>query len=110
MTAVISSQFRLSPSMVAAVCSAHGHRGDECVLACAGISAGCRSLHSDEKGSTQRLPVSMVNYEISLWAAEPGERLGFWADVGSAGLVSNTNTLQELMLTEGAFITLLEFV
>ena len=76
MTAVISPQLRLSLGMVFAECSAHGYRGDECVLACAGISAGRRSLHSDEKGSTQRLPVSMVNYEISLWAAEPRERLG----------------------------------
>lgn len=63
-------------SVVVAVCSAHGYWGDECVLACAGISAGRTSLHSDEKGSTQRPLVSMVNYEISLWAAEPWERLG----------------------------------
>lgn len=61
--------------MVATVCSALGCRGDECVLACAGISAGRRSLHSDVKGSTQRLAVSMVNDEISLWAAEPRETL-----------------------------------
>lgn len=75
MTAVISPQLWLALSMVAAaVGSAHGYRGDECVLACAGISAGRRSLHSDVKGSTQRQPVFMVNYEISLRAAEPRER------------------------------------
>lgn len=66
MTAVISSAFSLCGN-----CSTRGYRGDECVLASAGISAGGGSLHSDEKGSTQRLPVSMVNYEISLWAAQP---------------------------------------
>lgn len=66
MTAVISSAFFLCGSR-----SARGYCGDEFVLASAGISAAGGSLHSDEKDSTQRLPVSMLTYEISLWAAQP---------------------------------------
>lgn len=86
-SAVISPRCCLfSQRGVAAVWSAHGCRGDECVLAFAGISAGRGSLHSDVKGSTQRQAVffSVVNYEIGLWAAEPGETLRSGADVGSA--------------------------
>lgn len=86
-SAVISPRCCLfSQRGVAAVWSAHGCRGDECVLAFAGISAGRGSLHSDVKGNTQRQAVffSVVNYEISLWAAEPGETLRSGADVGSA--------------------------
>lgn len=57
-SAVISPRCCLfSQRGVAAVWSAHGCRGDECVLAFAGISAGRGSLHSDVKGSTQRQAV-----------------------------------------------------
>lgn len=62
---------------LSALCS--GCRFDKCVLACTGISAACRNLHSDVKGSTQ-LPVSTENYEVSLWAAGPRERPGSGAD------------------------------
>lgn len=74
------------------------------MLACAGISAGRRSLHSDVKGSTQRLPVSMVNYEISLWAAEPRETLGpvlMWDQL---------ECLSDRSTAAGAFIALAELV
>lgn len=95
MTAVISPQLWLSLSVVAAVCSAHGCRGDECVLACADISAGCRSLHTDVKGSIQQPPVFMVNREISLWAAEPRQTLGSELMWDQLECCQDSNMLQE---------------
>lgn len=111
MTAVISPQLWLALSMVAAVRSAHGCRGDEFVLACTGISAGRRSLHSDVKGSIRPQPVFTVNYEISLWAAGPRETQGsglMWDQLERCQAV--TCCRRTVSLTAEAFIMLSVFV
>ena len=104
-SAVISPRRCLfSQRGVAAVWSAHGCRGDECVLAFAGISAGRGSLHSDVKGSTQR---QAVFFRGELW----NRPLGCWTrrDSSVGGWCGISLSVVRQSHAAGALVMLSEF-